>query len=633
MPKAVISVPLRANVDWFRLGLVSCVLMNPWGTLKLAAQAESVFRNTGPGVAYVGSQTCVVAGCHEQIGHDYPLTPMGHSMAPANSAAELARAAKPFTYFNQKDGRYYEVYQDGRDLYQSVYELDRNGRKTNAATHRMDYVVGAALTGYSYLFRIGPWFFQAPLSYYSHTGTWELSPGYVDDDLGFTRHITTQCMACHNGQPVLQDKRDGAFRDQPFRFGEPAIGCEACHGPGALHVKEMREHPGRVLRDLEVDTSIVNPARLSPRLADDVCRACHQAGDAAVVMPGKSVLDFRPGLPYGDFVAFLRRPIKPEQRDEVNRLEAQPPVRGSMEQPLWWKNSSLELSACYQGSHGKLTCITCHSIHHTFKPEDKVAFYRARCLGCHNESTCRLKPTDAARMAAGDNCAACHMEKRAVAGIAHSSDTKHRIVRYAGQPLPEIAFVQPGADLPGLLWLNRPDDQSALSDRSQLEGYWTIARKDPGLWPLWSRKLDEMRKMKTDDPVVLNYLGAVALEQRKDSAAAAGYFARALQLGSNDPMTYLNLAVALQNLRRSADAERVLEKGIAAAPWNGPLVARMAIQYAIDGQNWRAYGLIRKYRLTFPEDPVVRRALEEINDPAFLNPAPQNAGSAEAQRR
>jgi len=588
-----------------------------------ASGSGSIFRNTDPGVEYVGSQTCVVRGCHEQIGRDYPLTPMGHSMAAANSPAELARAAKPSTYFNKKNDRYYEVYADGTNVYQSVYELDKNGRKINTATHKMDYVVGAALTGYSYLFRIGPWLFQAPLSYYAHSGTWDLSPGYVDDDLGFTRHITTQCIACHNGQPLLRDKRDGAFADPSFRFGELAIGCEACHGPGGLHVKEMQTRAASVLGPNEVDTSIVNPARLSPRLADDVCRACHQAGDAAVVASGKSILDFRPGLPYGEFVAFLRRPIKPEQRDEVNRLEAQPPVRGSMEQPLWWKNSSLELSKCYQASHGKLTCITCHSMHHTFKKEDKVAFYRARCLDCHSETACKLRADDEARVAAGDNCVSCHMEKRAVAGIAHSSDTKHRIVRIPGQALPEIAFVQPGPDLPGLLWLNRPADQGALPSHSQLEGYWTIARKDPSLWPLWFRKLDEVRKS-TNDPVVLDYLGAVALERKKDSGAAADYFARELKLGSNEPMTYLNLAVALGNLGRSQDAEAVLEKGTAQYPFNGPLTARLGVQYALDGQSWRAYALIRKYRLTFPEEPTVRQALEQIGNPKSLVPITEN---------
>jgi len=262
-------------------------------------------------------------------------------------------------------------------------------------------------------------------------------------------------------------------------------------------------------------------------------------------------------------------------------------------------------------------------MHHTFKKEDKVAFYRARCLDCHSETACKLRADDEARVAAGDNCVSCHMEKRAVAGIAHSSDTKHRIVRIPGQALPEIAFVQPGPDLPGLLWLNRPADQGALPSHSQLEGYWTIARKDPSLWPLWFRKLDEVRKS-TNDPVVLDYLGAVALERKKDSGAAADYFARALKLGSNEPMTYLNLAVALGNLGRSQDAEAVLEKGTAQYPFNGPLTARLGVQYALDGQGWRAYALIRKYRLTFPEEPTVRQALEQIGNPKILVPIAEN---------
>jgi hypothetical protein len=566
-------------------------------------------------------------GCHEQIGKDYPLTPMGHSMRPANSPAELARVPRPVTYFNQKNGRHYEVTSDGSNLYQSVYELDRKGRRINAATHKMDYVVGAALTGYSYLFRIGPWLFQAPMSYYAHSGTWELSPGYVDDDIGFTRHITTECMVCHSGQPALRDKRDGVFADTPFRFGELAIGCEACHGPGELHVKEMQASHRTALRANEVDTSIVNPARLSPRLADDVCRACHQSGDAAVVLPGRSVLDYRPGDSYGDIVAFLRRPVKEGQRAEINRLETQPPVRGSMEQPLWWKNSSVELSKCYQASHGRLTCIACHSIHHTFKPQDEVAFYRGRCLGCHSEASCRLKPDDPARTAAGDNCVSCHMEKRAIAGIAHSSDTKHRIVRYAGQPLPEIAFAQPRPDLPGLLWLNRPADTAALPGDAQLEGYWTVARKDPSLWPLWAAKLDGMRKTDASDPVVQNYLGVLALD-RKDNAAAANYFSNALRLGSQEPTTFLNLGTALQNAGRAKDAESILEQGIALFPFNGPLVARTAIQYALDGQTWRAYALIGKYRQLFPEEPAARQALEVIGNPKIAAPQPAAPASA-----
>jgi hypothetical protein len=76
-----------------------------------------------------------------------------------------------------------------------------------------------------------------------------------------------------------------------------AIGCEACHGPGELHVKEMQTPREFSLGQNEVDSSIVNPTKLPPQLADDICRYCHQSRDTVVLLPGKGYQDFRPGTP------------------------------------------------------------------------------------------------------------------------------------------------------------------------------------------------------------------------------------------------------------------------------------------------------------------------------------------------
>jgi hypothetical protein len=593
----------------------------------LGAQGgESIFRNTAPSVAYVGSKSCAASGCHEEISRTYSPTPHGQSMALANTPAELARVPSPVTVFSAKGNRYYTVYQENGSLYQSTYELDRNGRRINSIAHRIDYVAGGERTGYSYLFRDGKsedgaWMFQAPLSYYAHSKTWELSPGYVADDPGFNRVMTTSCLLCHNGQPDPEGNRDGKYRDgmyrePPFRFGELGIGCEACHGPGELHVRAMETKKGRVLGPNEVDTSIVNPAKLSPRLADDVCRECHQAGDAVVLYPGKSYLDFRPGTALTETMAIVKRPIKAGQREEANRLETNPPIRGSLEQPLWWKNSTLELSKCYQASHGRLTCSTCHSVHHAPKAADERTAYRAACLGCHAVTACTLKPEDPKRVEAKDDCIECHMEKRPVAGIAHSNDTKHRIVRFPGQPLPEIAFEQPTADLPGLLWLNREPGER-MPDVAQLQAYFTVARKDPSLWPYWLRKLDELSRTAPDDPAVLNSLGAVELAQKKDYAKAAQDFARALKAGSEEPTTFLNLATALENLGQAKEARAVLERGVAAYPYCGPLVAQLARNYAAGGEGWRGRAVAERYRTLFPEDRTV------IDVERYLDAAPK----------
>ena len=300
----------------FTLGLCFALPAALSSANNLRAQSstseENIFRNTEPSVAYVGSKSCGASGCHEDINRTYFQTPHGQSMGLANSPTELKRAPKPITVFNQKNNRYYQVYQEGGNLYQSAYEQDKEGRKIYSIAHRIDYVSGGESVGYTYMYRVGPWIFEAPLSYYVHSASWELSPGYVGDDHGFTRVITTECLVCHNGQPdpVFNNKgfyRDGQYKTPPFRFGELGISCEACHGPGALHVKEMQAKKGKVLGANEVDTSIVNPARLSPRLADDICRNCHQAGDAVVLYPGKNDSDFRPGTALSETLAIVKR--------------------------------------------------------------------------------------------------------------------------------------------------------------------------------------------------------------------------------------------------------------------------------------------------------------------------------------
>jgi len=346
------------------------------------------YRNTRPEVAYAGSKSCGGSNCHEKICRDFPRTPMGNSMAPANSPSELARVPKLTTVFSPKLNCYFDVFREGSDLYQSEYALDESGKVIFKTTERLEYVIGGALTGTTYVIRRGQHLFEAPLSFYVKPQQWELSPGYEAGNLGFTRPIFSGCLACHNGQPESVPKRDGMYREPPFRFGEYAISCECCHGPGQLHNQEMAKKRRRWSR--KVDTSIVDPAKLPPRLADDICMDCHQGGHTRILQPGKDYMDFRPGTPLYRTVAIFKVPLKKEQRAEANLLETATPVRGSMATPLWWKNSSLEMSKCYEASHGQLTCITCHVIHDPPTPQNRVAYYREKCLTCHADSSCRM---------------------------------------------------------------------------------------------------------------------------------------------------------------------------------------------------------------------------------------------------
>ena len=588
-----------------RLIIVICLSSVSW-----SQSSTPVYRNLDPSVAYAGSQSCAASGCHEELSRKYVLTPMGHSMAPANSPAELARVPQPVTVFSAKTKRYYTVFSRDNDLYQSVYQLSNKGKKTYEAEHKLDYVVGGGLTGYSYIFRIGQWMFQAPLSFYSERGTWELSPGYQLDDIGFTRPISTACLSCHNGQPIPVPKRDGMYQEPYFRYGEMGMSCEACHGPGQLHNQTWGSKKGQIHDVKAVDATIVNPARLAPSLADDLCMECHQSGDAIILMPGKGFLDFRPGQPLYQTMAIFRRPLREEHRAEANRLETEAPVRGSLEAPLWWKNSSLQLSRCYQESHGHLTCITCHAIHNPPTPENKVAYYRDRCLSCHTDMSCKASSTE--RQQQSDNCIACHMEKRAVAGIAHSNDTKHRIVRHAGQPLPEVAFEKPRPDLPDLLWTNRPPDSSiTLPLATRLQAYWSVSKKDPSLEKYCLPLLEELAAQDPDNPVVLHGLGALALSGDK-AFSARDLYSKALKGGNQELTTYTYLATALNHIDHAQEAETVLERAIATYPYTASLRIALARQYLHDNKGWRARFVLNEYLKLFPEDTAVRDVLNEI---------------------
>src|SRR5208337_4967614 len=137
-----------------------------------------VFQNTTPGVAFSGSKSCAASGCHAEIDRSYHLTPMGNSMAPANAPSELSKVPGLITVYNKKLDRYFQVVRVGSDLYQTEYQLDENGNKVFTTTEKLEYSVGGPLTGYTYIVRMGQFLFEAPLSYYTKSQQWDLSPGF-----------------------------------------------------------------------------------------------------------------------------------------------------------------------------------------------------------------------------------------------------------------------------------------------------------------------------------------------------------------------------------------------------------------------------------------------------------------------
>jgi hypothetical protein len=593
-----------------RLGVIASLLVAS-GFAWSKGHRPLVFQNTAPGVAFSGSKSCAASGCHAEIDRSYRLTPMGNSMAPANAPSELSKVPSLITVYNKKLDRYFQVVRVDSDLYQTEYQLDENGNKVFTTTQKLEYVVGGPLTAYTYVVRLGQFLFEAPLSYYNKPRQWDLSPGYDNADVAFNRPMPTGCLACHNGQPQPVANRDGMYRDPPFRFMEYGISCECCHGPGQLHVEELTKHPKRKYG--KVDTTIVNPARLSPRLADDICMNCHQGGHTRVLQPGKGYLDFRPGTALYETLGVFKLALTKDRRAELDRLETLPAVRGSMLTPLWWKNSQLEMSRCFHDSNGQLRCITCHVIHNHPTGENKAAYYRERCFTCHTNESCKLSLQERIRQEPANNCIGCHMPKKPVAGIPHSDDTSHRIVRRAGQPYPDYAFDEPTPDLPGLVCINRRGEDATrpIPPLTKLNAYAEASRKDPSLSHYYYELLEQLRTSMPEDPTVLACLGSKAIAEG-DEAKAVEYLTRALQKGANYVATYIDLGEALARLGRVEESAEVLERGVAAWPFSSEIQKALVLRYVTLKQFPQADEVLKRYVALFPEDTFMRSMLAKV---------------------
>ncbi len=558
--------------------------------ISLDCAETLTYRNTEPGAAYTGSGVC--AGCHAKIYRDYVRTAMGRSMSLATPAA-FENVPVSASIFSERLNRHFEVARAGSSIFQSEYELDASGREVFLTRYELKYAIGSGVNGYGYIVRRDNFLFQAPLSYYPRKRAWGLAPGYDAADYGFNRPIAAACIACHSGQPQPVAGRAGLFRDPPFR--ELAIGCENCHGPGALHVAKRAAN---VPIAQGTDRTIVNPGRLPARLAEDICMNCHQGSETRVLQPGRDYFDFRPGKPLSETLAILLLPLKREAPVEADLLG---------------HHFSMRLSRCYRASEGRLSCLTCHQVHSMPRPAEVAAYYRAKCLKCHTDTSCRTPKVS--RLSSANDCAGCHMPKRPVEVLPHALLTNHRILARHGEPLPEAAFLQANAGAADLVYFNRPQktDRTSLPPIMLLQAYGELMRKDATYQRRYLSVLEQLARERKPQPLVEAALGRKLLHAGPESnTAAIEHLKLAIELGFDAPTVYEDLAAALLREKREVEAVLPLRRGIELEPYTPALHKSLALCYINLQRYAEARVTLERYLDLFPEDDFVRGLLLKV---------------------
>jgi hypothetical protein len=554
-----------------------------------ASRSATAVSGIAPGTTgYVGSKTC--AQCHAPIASKYSRTDMGRSMSEITPTL-LGKIPTAASVVDDRIHRHFDVRADDGKLLQSEYEIGKDGEKVFRETHPVEWIIGSGANGFGALIQRGEFLFEAPLSFYSKTQAWALSPGYEFRDYGFNRPILPGCIACHSGWPQAVLGGNGRFLDPPFH--ELAIGCENCHGPGEAHVREMREGDSSVAGNTH---SIVNPAKLEPWLADNICMSCHQTGEAIVLKPGKDYRDFKPGTPLDDTLGIFMVP----------------PRRDSPQTDLLEHYFSMTLSKCYRSSGGHLSCITCHDPHVEPAGQDAPAYYRQKCLACHTEKSCALPLGIRERKTPSDDCAGCHMPKRDVPVIAHAVLTNHRIVAQAEEPYPDAAFRMTTRQIPDLVHLSAIPSkrEEPVAPLVLLQAYSQLMTPNPeyrGRYFALAKKLEAANSNNVD---VLEALAALSIEQKNDQEAIR-YLDSAVKHDATSPQTYEQLASLLVQQRRYQEAVYVLERGIKQMPYDALLYRLLGSSYLSLRKKSEAAALLQQAVQNFPQDGVLRKLLKD----------------------
>ena len=277
----------------------------------VAPDGSTSIRVTPVGAEYAGNEAC--SHCHasefkdhKNSGHNLTMhfldkEGMGDTAPPAGKIAASSYAV-------EKD--------EGKFYFSSTTHPEAEGV--------LNVSMGSGNTGITYLDLEPDFLAEAQMSYFPKLKKWYVTPGHQSNpgpNLGtvYKGETAQKCVFCHS----TKMEADTLIPERKF----VGVGCEACHGPGSLHITAMKA--GNFSEGKMLKLESVGAGRVLR-----VCQQCHKP------KPGSTMNTSRQTL-----VGLLK-------------------------------------SECYLQGKDTLSCITCHNPHTNVSRDLKA--YEKVCLNCHS---------------------------------------------------------------------------------------------------------------------------------------------------------------------------------------------------------------------------------------------------------
>ena len=340
---------------------------------------------------FAGKESC--ARCHRGIAVTAEASSMGRT-AMHSASADVLHEHRDLAF--QYDRIQYRIETHPENgAWKSVFSVAEGGQTNDFP---LLWMFGTGRVGQSYLFKKGDGhYFEARVTYFQSRENLGFTPARAlrspaDIDIAAGREVGTpeliRCFSCHATAVNIGDN----FNEAGL---VPGVTCEACHGPGANHVRLMQSSAAAATK--EDKDAVYVPSHLSPTESVEFCGSCH-------------------GSWWDVKLAHVTGPSTVRSA----------PYR-------------LVTSKCW-GKEGdpRLVCTACHDPHRELVTD--VSTYDVACLRCHASSAHAGAKLQAVSSAGGSHapacpvatskCASCHMPQVYVPEMQNTfTDHRIRVVR------------------------------------------------------------------------------------------------------------------------------------------------------------------------------------------------------------